>query len=87
MDNPKISAGQFAQLVDAALCDLNDDYKIERSHALKGVHATILPNQLFFKWLEQKGKANGQAKIPRVLKGTHLKDFQTFLSREGYPPK
>jgi hypothetical protein len=30
-------------------------------------------------WLEKKGKFNGQAKIPRVLKSAQLVDFQAYL--------
>jgi hypothetical protein len=33
-------------------------------------------------WLGQRGKLNGQAKIPRVLKGAQLADFETFIGKK-----
>ncbi|MCC6413185.1 MAG: GH3 auxin-responsive promoter family protein [Saprospiraceae bacterium] len=79
MDNPRVSADEFAKIVDEALCRLNDDYAIERQYVLRKVHVDILPNAKFMGWLEQKGKFNGQAKIPRVLKSAQLVDFQAYL--------
>jgi hypothetical protein len=80
-DNPVITAEEFATLVDKELCDLNDDYRVERAYALKAVHVTILPNSVFYKWLDHKGKSNGQSKIPRVIKGKQLEDFQSFVAQ------
>ncbi|MBU6342983.1 MAG: GH3 auxin-responsive promoter family protein [Bacteroidetes bacterium] len=82
-DNPVLSAEEFARLVDAELCILNDDYCVERKYALRDVRASILPNALFYKWLEHRGKANGQSKIPRVLKGKQLEDFQQFVAQNA----
>jgi len=58
---------------------LNDDYAVERQYALQAVRVEILPDKLFYKWLHQKGKMNGQAKIPRVLKEETLKNWLEFL--------
>jgi hypothetical protein len=80
-DNPVITAEEFATLVDQELCDLNDDYRVERAYALKAVHVKILPNSVFYKWLDHKGKSNGQSKIPRVIKGKQLEDFQNFVAQ------
>lgn len=81
MDNPRVSATAFAQAVDAELCRLNEDYEVERRYALTAVRAQILPNAVFLEWLGQRGKLNGQAKIPRVLKGQQLADFKAFAGR------
>ena len=81
-ENPAVSETAFARAVDEALCRLNDDYAIERVYALKTVQARLLPNALFLKWLEKRGKLNGQAKVPRVLKGAALADFTAFV-QEG----
>jgi hypothetical protein len=68
--------------VDAALRVINDDYPVEREYALKTVRATIVPNELFLQWLHRKGKFNGQAKIPRVMKGETLADWASFVAQQ-----
>lgn len=78
-ENKSLSAEVLANALDEELCRLNDDYAVERRYALRNVSAELLPNQLFLDWLGQKGKLNGQAKIPRVLKGAQLEDFEAFL--------
>lgn len=79
LKNPGILPSQFAAAVDAELCELNDDYAVERQYALREVTAEILPSDIFYEWLLQRGKMNGQAKIPRVLKGETLKNWKAFL--------
>ena len=81
-ENPLVSEEAFAKAVDEALCRLNDDYAVERIYALKTVKVQFLPNILFLKWLDQRGKLNGQAKVPRVLKGTQMADFTSFVAQE-----
>ena len=61
---------------------LNDDYEVERKHALKSVEVEVLSEETFLQFLEMKGKVGGQHKFPRVLKGEILKDWQTFLQEE-----
>ncbi|MBS1651315.1 MAG: GH3 auxin-responsive promoter family protein [Bacteroidetes bacterium] len=65
--------------LDEALKTLNDDYIVERKHALKELIITILPNQTFIDFLAFKGKLGAQSKIPRVMKGKHLNDWQAFI--------
>jgi hypothetical protein len=65
--------------IDAHLKTLNDDYAVERRHALKEVIVTVLPNQAFIDFLASKNKLGGQSKFPRVLKGKHLNEWIAFL--------
>jgi hypothetical protein len=81
MQNPNITAAAFAQAVDESLCMLNDDYAVERRYALHDVSVDILPKEVFYDWLAQRGKLNGQAKIPRVLKNDTLNNWLSFLSK------
>lgn len=83
MDNPNIAPEAFAQAVDEALHRLNDDYAVERIYALRRVEAKILPQERFLEWLALQGKMNGQAKIPRVLKGAQLDSFQSFIAQKS----
>lgn len=82
-DNTDYPGDRLAAMLDTILCRLNDDYAIERKYALKEVKAFIAPHQVFHDWLEGRGRLNGQAKIPRVLKGEQLKNFETFLQEKG----
>ena len=65
--------------IDARLKELNDDYEVERKHALKEVFADVLPEKIFMDFMKMKGKIGGQHKFPRVLKGKMLEDWQGFL--------
>ena len=80
LENKSVTPEEFIRVADAELCRLNDDYAVERRYALRDVRATFLPNELFIDWLSNRGKMNGQAKIPRVMKGTQLEDFEHFIS-------
>lgn len=65
--------------IDEKLKDLNDDYEVERRHALKDVIVTVLSEDTFMEFMKSKGKIGGQHKFPRVLKGKMLEDWQKFL--------
>jgi GH3 auxin-responsive promoter len=68
--------------IDERLKELNDDYEVERKHALKDVIVTVLPEQTFMDFMKLKGKMGGQHKFPRVLKGSMLADWNAFLKLE-----
>ena len=65
--------------IDEKLKELNDDYDVERRHALKDVLITVLSENTFMEFMRSKGKVGGQHKFPRVLKGKMLEDWQKFL--------
>jgi len=83
LDHSSLSSKELLEALDEELCLLNDDYATERRYALHEVSLEIVPHSLFFQWLEKRGKLNGQAKIPRVLKGTTLTDWQDFLQQQN----
>lgn len=82
-DTALVPADKLMQTLDEELCRLNDDYAIERRYALRQLRLQYVPNRLFLKWLEAKGKFNGQAKIPRVLKAGQLEAFSEFLRQNS----
>jgi hypothetical protein len=65
--------------IDEKLKELNDDYIVERKHALKEIFLDVLPEHTFMAFMKHKGKVGGQHKFPRVLKGRMLEDWQLFL--------
>ena len=77
-----IQASDIKDLLDAQLKLLNDDYRVERKHALKHFEVNVFPTDLFYKWMEQQGKLGGQNKFPRVLKGEQLKCWLDFVSTQ-----
>ena len=72
------------KIIDEKLKKLNDDYAVERGAALKDIHVKVLPELIFTKFLELRGKIGGQHKFPRVLKGKILQEWQDFLDSEKY---
>lgn len=65
--------------IDEILKDLNDDYRVERTAALKAVIVDVLPTHYFYDYMESQGKIGGAFKFPRVLKGSKLKDWESYL--------
>ncbi|SIN71313.1 GH3 family domain-containing protein [Algoriphagus halophilus] len=73
----------FREALDSHLKKLNDDYAVERRHALKEVMVDILPSSLFYEWMKKQGKEGGQNKFPRVLKGEKATSWQEFLKSKN----
>lgn len=66
--------------LDNFLKELNDDYAVERNHALHDIIVDLIPNQLFLDFLKQKGKIGAQNKFPRVLKGELMNEWKAFIT-------
>ncbi len=77
----------IAKELDGYLCQFNDDYKVERTHALKHMHVTLIPNAWFNEFLKTRGKEGGQTKFPRVLKGSIAEDWTAFLQNKKRVPE
>lgn len=69
--------------LDYHLKSLNDDYDVERRHALKKIIVDVLPTTVFYDWMKALGKEGGQNKFPRVLKGEKSADWQKFLAQKA----
>ena len=80
--NDKVNALELGTFIDEKLHELNDDYAIERRHALKQVRLEVLSQQQFMDFMQCKGKIGGQHKFSRVLKGKMLEDWMKFLKGE-----
>ena len=75
----KIDPIEFATLLDEKIKAINDDYVVERKHALKAITVNVLSENTFMDFMKLKGKMGGQHKFPRVLKGQMLNDWKAFL--------
>jgi hypothetical protein len=83
----EVDPEQLRDKIDSHLKLLNDDYIVERRHALKEVIVTVLPSKAFYGWMEKKGKMGGQNKFPRVLKKNLVGEWEVFLQEKGFPSK
>jgi hypothetical protein len=81
--NDDVDPELLIKKIDTHICKLNDDYAVERGSALKNVFIQKLPEELFLKFMETKGKLGSQHKFPRVMKGKMLQDWNDFLLKEG----
>ncbi|MBS1680129.1 MAG: GH3 auxin-responsive promoter family protein [Bacteroidetes bacterium] len=77
----KVDSKILKDKIDAHLKELNDDYAVERSAALKEVLVEVLPLKKFHEYLSSKGKVGGQNKFPRVMKNAQLEEWTEFLKR------
>ena len=75
-----VDAEGLRAAIDNNLKELNDDYAVERKSALKEVLLTILSENTFMEFMQQKGKLGGQHKFPRVMKGKMLEEWQRFIT-------
>jgi len=77
-----VSGKKLERTLDHYLKKLNDDYAVERKHALKEIKVTVLPPSLFYEWLAIQGKEGGQNKFPRVLKNEKAEEWAHFLRQK-----
>lgn len=77
--NKEVDDKEVMLFLDNKLNELNDDYAVERQHALKNVFVKTVPNEYFYEWMKAKGKEGGQHKFPRVLKSLQKDDWEAFL--------
>ena len=78
----KVNSEELRVLLDEKLKELNDDYEVERKHALRAVFVDVLSEKTFMGFMKAKGKIGGQHKFPRVLKGRMLEDWLKYLKGE-----
>jgi hypothetical protein len=71
-----------AQKIDSYLKQLNDDYRVERLEAIRGVYVEVLPTSVFYDCLREQGKEGGQHKFPRVLKHEKYSQWEAFLCKK-----
>lgn len=83
-DDPHVDTEKIKQLIDKTLCELNDDYAVERTSALKEIFVEVLPEQHFYDYLKAIGKDGAMNKFPRVLKGEKLKEWELWLAKNKH---
>lgn len=76
----RVDVNRVKQSIDDYLMVSNDDYKIQRKSLIKDIKIHILPERIFYEWLQYRGKLNGQAKTPKILKGDLFEKWLAFLN-------
>jgi hypothetical protein len=77
--NDKVDADVLRKSIDEHLKALNDDYRVERTAALKEVMVEIVPVDAFREWMRRQGKTGGQHKFPRVIKTDRLESWKAVV--------
>jgi hypothetical protein len=70
---------QLATVIDEALKEVNDDYRVERKSILQNIQMEVIPSHLFYQWQESRGKLGGQNKFPRVMKKELFEEWENFV--------
>jgi hypothetical protein len=74
---------RFAEVLDAALCRLNDDYRAHRA-GMAGPLVLAVPPGTFAAWMKRRGRLGGQNKVPRIINDAELaKDLTRFAEEAG----
>ncbi|WP_296698335.1 GH3 auxin-responsive promoter family protein [Algoriphagus sp.] len=79
----KVDSNDLKKSLDRHLKALNDDYEVERKHALKEVNVDVVPSSYFYEWMKVNGKEGGQNKFPRVLKGEKSASWLEFIKSKN----
>lgn len=85
-DDPHADAAAIKKILDETLCNINDDYAVERTSALKEVFVEVLPSKTFYDYLKHIGKHGAMNKFPRVVKGKQLESWNNYLAAEKVAP-
>ena len=77
--NDPVDAEKLRQAIDEHLKNLNDDYRVERTAALKEIFVEVIPTHVFNDWMRAIGKEGGQNKFPRVLKNDRYESWKKHV--------
>jgi hypothetical protein len=77
--NDAVDTEKLRDSLDEHLKNLNDDYRVERSAALKEIFVEVVPNHVFTDWMRALGKEGGQHKFPRVLKNERFESWKKYV--------
>jgi hypothetical protein len=73
-------SNKVRELIDEKLKILNDDYRVERSSALKDIFVEIVHPSVFLMWMEAHNKVGAQNKFPRVMKNHQFAAWESFVN-------
>lgn len=80
-ENP-IDESALISYIDSVLCQINDDYRVERKNAIKHLKINVVHPDVFVQWLADQGKSGAQVKFPKVLKKYQYESWIKFLKEK-----
>ncbi len=81
-DKMNMDQALFKTRLDETLKTLNDDYRVEREHALRDIFVELIPTSVFIDWMRKRGKEGSQNKFPRVIRGEMFAEWKQFVSAQ-----
>lgn len=76
----EVDSKTIMETVDKHLCELNDDYHSCRKYdTLKNPIPHVVPSNMFYKFMKEKGKFGSQQKFPRVMNQHQARSWRLFL--------
>lgn len=79
IDDSALNEEEIANTLDVLLSEANNNYKVARTKALKGVKVTIVPTNVFTEWNGHQKKKGGQVKMARVMSEEKFKEWEDFV--------
>lgn len=73
----------IAEALDEILKEANNNYKVARSKALKGVKVTTIPCSVFTNWNSSQKKKGGQVKMEKVMNEEKFKEWENFVKNNA----
>ena len=76
-----LNGKEVAPVLDEILQEMNKNYRVARSKALKDVKVEVVPTEVFYRWSEASKKKGGQVKTPRVMQEEAFAEWETFAQQ------
>ncbi len=81
-DDKDLALDAIRDTIDTEMCQLNDDYAVERKSALKKVLLTVIPSTFIDEYMKEQGRYGAMNKFPKVMKGDQQKAWFKFLKSQ-----
>lgn len=75
----KLDPSEVAMTLDEILKKANNNYKVARSKALKGVRVTPVSPSVFHEWNASQKKKGGQVKMEKVMEEDKFAEWEQFV--------
>lgn len=86
LETDALNEEEAARRLDDTLQEMNKNYKVARSQALKGVRVRIVPVDRLYSWLESRKSKGGQIKMPKVMAEEQMLDLLDFAGQPQPSP-
>lgn len=78
----EINSEEIASALDEVLKEVNKNYEVARSKALKGVKVTTINPDIFHEWNAKNKKKGGQVKMEKVMDEEKFTEWEAFVKTQ-----